>query len=666
MNFNCFIKKIVFIICLFFQFVVFSQKQQDSIVPTFTSVETGGEFIKTTDYFEHYITFKRSEYQFSSSYLKLAEDYLKWCEINELDEQIIRAKYYLFHYYNNQLQIAETIKRAEELITYDTFLDMRESVFVLYVLKLAYNNAERYDELLELLQLYQRQTRIHGSAFSKDNSNAVDKADNGFNHNYAHVYYNLKNFKQAQRYFKMHLKYLLDKKRFYGASSCYNNIGLSFFNNQELDSALVFYNKALKLLDTKVIGKNSGVSHTYLKHFKNSIQANIANIYVERNKFDIALPYQLRVLKTSKITNETHLEVKAYYDIASIYYHKAQPEIALKYLDSVFSILKTFKSTSNRAKALNLKAKVYLFNGNIDEANIYFKKQEYFKDSIELARVNTKYMQTAVKLNTEDKVNQLIKSKVELSEKRQTNLYQKLSIGFLLVLLLGLFFISKRDRKKTKIINAQKQIVAKSLNEKEILLREVHHRVKNNLQLISGLLHLQSNKYKNNAIDTLVKESQKHINSIALIHEMLYQEEDVALINMQNYIKELTDSLSQVSYKENIKFNIEVKQVSLPLNYATTIGLMLNELITNSFKYAFKTDYGLITIFMIETNLKELKFVYKDNGVGMTSISMLEQSKTLGLRLINMLAEEIDAQLETKMDNGLTYEFKFKIKKEDV
>jgi two-component sensor histidine kinase len=660
-------KKTILILFVFSLFSVFSQeKAQDSISPDFTVIKTEKEFQNATDYFENYIKFKRSEHQFSSSYLKLAESYFKWCEVNEPQKQIIRAKYYLFHYYNNQLQIQETIKRGEELLTNDAFLNMRESVFVLYVLKLAYNNAERYDELLKLLQLYQMQTRIHGSAFSKDNSDAVYNADNGFNHNYAHVYYNLKNYKQAQRYFKMHLNYLLSKKSFYGASSCYNNIGLSFFNNQELDSALVNYNKALELLETKVIGENLDVSATYLQHFKNSIKANIANIYEEHDKFDIALPYHFKVLKTSKITNEAHLEIKAYYDIASIYYYKKQPEVALKYLDSVFEILKYYKSTKVKTNALNLKAKLYLLKGESDMANVYFKEERYFKDSVELAKVNKKYLLTAIKLNTEDKLNQLIKSKAELSEKRQTNFYQKLSIGFLILLIAALFLISKRNRKKSKIISAQKQIVTKSLNEKEVLLREVHHRVKNNLQLISGLLHLQSNKYKNEVVNTVVNESQKHINSIALIHEMLYQDDDVAFINMQNYVDELTDRLSQVSHLDNIKFHIDTNKVSLPLNYATTIGLMLNELITNSFKYAFKNNEGIITVLMLKTDTEELEFVYKDNGVGMVSISKQEQSKTLGLRLIKMLAEEIDAQLKTETNDGLIYTFKFKIKEEYV
>lgn len=660
-------KKTILILFVFSLFTVFSQEiAQDSISPAFTVIKKEKEFQSATDYFENYIKFKRSEYQFSSSYLKLAENYLVWCKNNTSENEIVRAKYYLFHYYNNQLQIEETIRRAEELLTYDAFLKMRESVFVLYVLKLAYNNAERYDEWLRLLPFYQAQTRIHGSAFSTDNTNAIDKADNGFNHNYAHVYYDLKNFKQAQQYFKMHLKYLLNKEDFYGASSCYNNIGLSFFNNQELDSALVYYNKSLVLLDRKVIGKNSNVSGMYLKHFRNSIRANIANIYVEYDKFDKALPYHFDVLKTSKTTHETHLEIKAHYDIASIFYHKEQPKVALKYLDSVFDILKYYKSTSITANALNLKAKLYLLNGSSKKANAYFKKEKYFKDSVELAMVSKKYLQTAVKLDTKDKVDQLKKSKVEIYKNQQIDFYQKLGIGFLLLLLVGLFFVYKRDRSKSKIINNQKQMLTKSLSEKEVLLKEIHHRVKNNLQLISGLLYLQSHKYNDKAISTIVNKSQKHINSIALIHEMLYKNDNIGLINMQNYIEELTNKLSQVSHLDNVTLEINTNALSLPLNYATTIGLIINELVTNSLKYAFKDNDGKITIFMTEVNTQEIKFVYKDNGVGMPSISEKERSKTLGLRLIKMLAEEINAQLKTETINELTYTFKFKIKEEDV
>lgn len=268
----------------------------------------------------------------------------------------------------------------------------------------------------------------------------------------------------------------------------------------------------------------------------------------------------------------------------------------------------------------------------------------------EIAEIEAKYVD-------EKKDNQ-----IRINESKiRVQYFVLISFGLLLVLLFFFFIKSKKD--KINIQN-QKNKIEEILAQKTILLKEIHHRIKNNLQLTSSLLFLQSNKHNDAKISEMVNESQKHINSIALVHEMLYQEDTMSLISMDKYLKELGGRLLQFSSDKNIVFNLKIESISLPIDYATTLGLILNELITNSLKYAFKDTDGVISISIIKNKAMQYEFTYSDNGVGLSKEPQEYLQKTLGIKLIKMLAEEIDAQLEIINKEGLTYRFMFKNKYE--
>jgi len=236
------------------------------------------------------------------------------------------------------------------------------------------------------------------------------------------------------------------------------------------------------------------------------------------------------------------------------------------------------------------------------------------------------------------------------------------AIVFLFVFLIAIIiFIVKSRADRIKIEEKKKEIEVIAA-QKTILLKEIHHRVKNNLQLISGLLYLQSVKHKNTEVTAMIDESQKHINSIALVHEMLYKDNTLSLVSMEKYLKELGNRLLQISPIENIEYKLDVKQVALPVDYGTTLGLILNELVTNSLKYAFTTQCGIVKVSLEEINTNEYRFIYSDNGKGCDVDSQNTTNKTLGQKLIKMLAEEIEADLLVKNEHGLTYTFNFKTK----
>ncbi|MEH1855063.1 MAG: PAS domain-containing protein [Nostoc sp.] len=190
--------------------------------------------------------------------------------------------------------------------------------------------------------------------------------------------------------------------------------------------------------------------------------------------------------------------------------------------------------------------------------------------------------------------------------------------------------------------------IQRSLEEKETLLKEIHHRVKNNLQIISSLLRMQSRRSGDETTLLLFKESQDRVQSMALIHEQLYQSADIYEINFDNYIKSLIDSLFR-SYgvsQKNIVLNIETNGIKLPLDTAIPCGLIINELVSNCLKYAFpEQKKGNITICLEQSPENQLALVVKDNGIGISETLDWENSNSLGLRIVKNLVRQLKGNI---------------------
>jgi two-component sensor histidine kinase len=187
-----------------------------------------------------------------------------------------------------------------------------------------------------------------------------------------------------------------------------------------------------------------------------------------------------------------------------------------------------------------------------------------------------------------------------------------------------------------------------SLKEKEILLREVHHRVKNNMQVISSILNLQSSYVSDEYALTLLKESQNRIKTMAYIHESLYQNKSFTSVNFSEYVHTLVNNIVQsYSYSsEKIKLQINVDKVSLSLDSSIPAGLIINELVTNSIKHAFPGNRQGNIFFNLRCKNNLVFLELKDDGVGFAEGVDFQNSHSLGLQLVNTLIEQIEADLK--------------------
>jgi len=221
------------------------------------------------------------------------------------------------------------------------------------------------------------------------------------------------------------------------------------------------------------------------------------------------------------------------------------------------------------------------------------------------------------------------------------------------------FIIDVTERKQ-----GEKELKA-SLGEKEVLLKEIHHRVKNNLQVMSSLINLQARYTMDEQILQTLKEIQNRIQSMALIHEKLHQSEDLARIDFSEYIQSLTAYLYQTygAQLANITLNINIDDIFLNIDTAVPCGLIVNELVSNSLKHAFTHEgmRGEIRIDFHSDTDNQLTLTISDNGVGFPEDLDFRNMKSLGLRLVIMLTEQLDGIIDFDGSDGTKFEITFQV-----
>lgn len=221
------------------------------------------------------------------------------------------------------------------------------------------------------------------------------------------------------------------------------------------------------------------------------------------------------------------------------------------------------------------------------------------------------------------------------------------------------FFTMVQDLTAHK--HAEEQIQA-SLDEKVVLLKEIHHRVKNNLQVISSLLYLQAEKLTDADLRAILQDSQNRVKSMALIHEKLYQAKDLARVNVDEYVRNLTNYLLRAhnSQSNRVRLQVNATQIALGIDTAMPCGLIINELVSNALKHAFPNGRdGEIYVNLQALTTGSFRLTICDNGIGFPSEIDFENTTSLGLQLVNTLVRQLDGSIKLRRDRGTTFEIQF-------
>jgi two-component sensor histidine kinase len=313
--------------------------------------------------------------------------------------------------------------------------------------------------------------------------------------------------------------------------------------------------------------------------------------------------------------------------------------------------------------------------GNYLPAIGHLNEFRQLNDSIFNEAKNKQLQEVLAKYETEKK-EQNIKLLEKESKLQQSRLVQAANthnwtLGgmALLLIIAGLLFHNVRTKQRTnkkleiqqKEIEQQNRSLRHLLNEKDWLLKEIHHRVKNNLQLVMSLLNSQSQYISNEPALTAIHDSQHRVHAMSLIHQKLYGSENVSSIDLSFYIRELSSYLADsFSTGQRIRFEYELEPLEMDVSQAVPLGLILNEAITNAIKYAFPDNrQGLITITLTNTAADEYTLSISDNGVGMTTGFNYKKPSSLGMSLMEGLSGDLDGHFSMENNNGTTIKITF-------
>ena len=300
-------------------------------------------------------------------------------------------------------------------------------------------------------------------------------------------------------------------------------------------------------------------------------------------------------------------------------------------------------------------------SANALHAQGFFKEAMFFKnEGVRLTR--SIYSKDLSETLSNYKTEQALKVKEQeiIFQEEKIKLYGLiifLSIVFLLISL----FVLRKIRKQSKELSEKNKLINQSLKEKELLVREVHHRVKNNFQIVSSLLELQSKGIEDKKALELAKEGKNRVKSMALIHQKLYQN-DSGLVDFDEYIHLLIKELSTL-YKSDNKINTRIlsKGMKFDVDTAIPLGLIINEIITNSYKYAFnRGKENRLSISINKQDKDNFKLIISDNGPGISGEFDIKKAKSLGLRLVNRLVKQLQGSLNLTNENGAKFEIFFK------
>ena len=490
------------------------------------------------------------------------------------------------------------------------------------------------------------------------------------------IYDNLGLHRKAMNEYIMEVKKTIDSSDFYKLGSYNNQIGQFLLKERSGATAMTYFKKAqgyvvVYLNDINQVKTEEEINNS--NRLKGLIEGNIGKAHMLQNQYREALPYlenSMGILRTSPSGRDqdamaenilalagAHMKL-GNVDKAGEYLRMEletnKPELIIRKNRLLASYYEALEDYSNAARYLRSSLKLEDSLGALEE----------FNEKERLVSIVASEELENMKLKNKDLEMDIDRGRAELQAQDMRINLVFISLVFTLLGFAGLVFAYLKSIKTQRLIAEQKRIIENSLVEKDSLLKEIHHRVKNNLQMVSSLLSLQTKNTRSKAAIEALEEGKTRVKAMALIHQKLYQNDDLSVIEMQGYIESLINSIQSVYRKggHNINITIDAEGVELDIDRAIPIGLILNELVSNSFKYAFPEDTRDGKIYIhIQKNGDGGFFEYTDNGVGLPEDSEDRESTSMGIRLIKRLVNQLQSTLNIdKTADGVRFWFNFK------
>ena len=558
--------------------------------------------------------------------------------------------------YNDIGDFDKSIAIANELYKKTDSLDTNATTFVLRLLDNNYGKLQMFDKQIQTREQMQKLGVIEGV-------------------NFYDIYASMGLYRKAMNQYIQTIGITIPDNDHLGKARYHNKVGLYLFMDKSAPTAINEFNKALGYL--KVYENDISKQKTESDIFESEalraeIEGNIGKSHVLLKENIEAIPLLTASIKTLKEFNHGRYGTQIIDNtlaLAEAHLKLDNNRTAKRLLDEDFEDVK-IKQRVLRNRLLAIYHDKF---ENFKSSAAFYKRNQQISDSLKanevsilnqqlVAIVGDSDLENSRRIINEQKLaNEKIRNEIQAKDERINLVF--ISLIFTLLGFAGLVYAYMKSIKNQRLIAEQNHIIENSLKEKDSLLKEIHHRVKNNLQMVSSLLSLQTRNTKSKAAIAALEEGKSRVKAMALIHQKLYQNDDLSVIEMQGYIESLINSVQSVYKKggHNISITVDAEGTELDIDRAIPFGLILNELVSNTFKYAFPDgdDNGKIYIHL-RKNGKQGYFEYADNGVGLPEDTDERTNNSMGLRLINRLVNQLQSKLNVdRTKDGVRFWFNF-------
>ncbi len=485
--------------------------------------------------------------------------------------------------------------------------------------------------------------------------------------NVASILYYLDNDEKAIEYYLKSLSYATETNNTSGKATSYQGLSTTYKRLGDLNKAKLYANNDLEI--RLLLNDKRGLSYAH---------KNLGAIYHTEKKYALAEKEYILGLRYAEETGQKIKIIVMHKQLGRLYNDTGDYNSAIKVLNKAKELCTEINAPRELCLIYEDLADSYANSGNLKKA---FEYQKLFSDLIQTLtnqdiQEQSARMQTIYETKNRDEKIATLEQQKLLNEKiiNQSKLVKNLLLVGLLLLfvLVALFYnLSRIKQKNNNILKAknneidnQRQEIQQSLEIKETLLKEIHHRVKNNLQIISSLLNLQSKNIKDKNVLSSLNEGKNRVEAMSLIHQNLYQSDNLTSISMHNYLEQLMHHLSSSFHSNDkiVKYQIETNNVEFDIDTAIPIGLIVNELVSNAYKHAFpRQQKGNIYINLSKKDNKEFVLEVKDDGIGIPMNLDIKKTNSLGLKLVKSLStKQLKGSLEISNSKGTVFEIKFK------
>lgn len=420
-------------------------------------------------------------------------------------------------------------------------------------------------------------------------------------------------------------------------------VGNNYLALNNTEKALDYYSHSV------AIGERYGFYNNL-----SDVYISLVELYSYSNKFDLAGKAGVNAIKYAELLDNSFMLMRSWLSVGKFQYLQG------KYISAIESLQKSITIASDDfgdvfylSQAYESLGKAYAGNHNYKEAYLAFEKYDRLKNKIFTAESDYRITQIKTEFDVASKENTIQIQESQIKKQRSAQIITTIiAVSFLLLLLL-LFVTFQNNRRKTKLLQEQNQ-------EKEFLLKEIHHRVKNNLGIISSLLSLQADKIDAPEVVRALEDSQNRVYAMSMIHQKLYLGKNLATVEMKDYFMNLGNYILD-SYGEHgrIRITYNMKPIEVVVDVAISLGLIVNELLTNALKHAFtKNRKGKIEISLTKTDEYTKRLLIFDDGIGYQNQKFNDTG--FGMRLIDLLVQQLDGRIERSTENGAIIIIDFK------